>query len=210
MLTRPLITKLDMTNLPKNINEHCGRLNLHCLLVGSFFAITFLFTGRGSTDQGLKYPSTPEEVIQVFCQLDKKGNRLSSETWQGVLPLVTWSEEITAGELNKVIHIISGFKIGESTILNSTARVSVEYRYLGSTDTLEFSEPKEKRRTIIFELIKQNGSWKIQNPILAPHVDLEAGIGYLKLLQKRKPHRKEQLEVIIKKITEAARTINAK
>jgi len=169
---------------------------------------TFLVSLLPST--GKMYPSTPEEVIQEFCQLDMKGNRLSSETWLGVLPLVTWSEEITAGELNKVIHVISGFKIGESIILNSTARVSVEYRYLGSTDTLEFSEPKEKRRTIIFELIKQNGSWKIQNPILAPHVDLEAGIGYLKLLQKRKPHRKEQLEMIIKKITEAARTRNVK
>lgn len=166
------------------------------------FMIIF-FSHRGLATQGDKYPSTPEGVVEKFCQLDAEGWRLSSKTYESMLPLVTWPEEITAGETMRVIHLISGFKLGNPTIQDSIAKVTVEYQYLGSTDTLEFSEAKRKRRTIIFELIRQNDKWKIQKPLTAPHVSWGAGIVYLRSLQKNKSYRKEQLEVIIQKIMKA-------
>jgi len=187
-----------MNNIPNNINEHYGRLHLLCLLVGSFFTITF-FTASGSTDQGFKYPSTPEGVVQRFCQLDAEGKRLRSDTMTDILDLVTWEE--TGAE---VMFVNDSFKVGKATIIGNKASVPVDYRTVGSTDTLEFSgQSPNWVNPYIYKLVRSGGVWKIDAPISAPHVHWKTAIAHLRELQKMEPVRSDQLELIIQKIMKA-------
>jgi hypothetical protein len=141
---------------------------------------------------------SPADIVRRFCKLDSEGQRLSSETFASILPLVTWEEE--AGD---VIFVILGYKIGIPIIVNSTATVSVEYQYLGSTDSIGFTDDQKRKRIINFKLVKQNGIWKIKEPVTAPHVYWETAIKYLKTISNYEPMRTKQIETIIKMIKKA-------
>lgn len=171
------------------------RLRCLCNLLLFVMSLWFLL-GNGLAEPPVAYPSTPEEVVRKFCQLDAEGKRLSGDTMSDILGLVTWIE--TGAE---VIFVISGFEVGKAIIADSMAKVPVEYHRLGSTDGIEFSEiPRKKITSYIYKLVKQNNMWKIQEPVSAPHVYWETAIAHLKGIQHREPARKEQLELIIQKI----------
>ena len=180
----------------KNITR-LSKLILFCILL-SLCRYGF-FSDKGWANQPDEYPSTPEGVVQKFCKLDDEGKRLASDTWGSIVPFVTWPEE--AGDM---IFVIAGFKVGRATIADTTAKVPVEYKVLGSTDFIEFLEATQKRATpYVYNLIKQIGKWKIQGPVSAPHVHWETAIAHLKEIQRSEPVRKEQLELIIQKIMKA-------
>ena len=147
---------------------------------------------------------SPKDVVEKFCEMDAKGQRVRGDTWrQNVAPLVTWPEE--AGDM---IFVIVGYEVGKAEILNSKARVSVKYRYLGSTNFIDFSSPGKdlrQERIVVFELARIDGTWKIKGPITAPHVNWKVVIADLKALQHEEPQRKEQIGILIKKIEKAAK-----
>lgn len=186
--------------------EYKSILGLHDVVLFALFVsmcsvILTAFVSFGQTTQNVSYQSAPKEVIEKFCQLDAQGKRLEGGTWQqSIAPLVTWVEE--AGDM---IFIISDYKIGKAEILDSTAKVPVKYSYLGSTDFIGFSRADKRSNTIIFELVKQKGEWKIERPITAPHVLWKEAIAYLRVLQNDEPQRKKQLDNIIRKIEKAAK-----
>ena len=124
---------------------------------------------------------SPKDVVEKFCEMDAKGQRVRGDTWrQNVAPLVTWPEE--AGDM---IFVIVGYEVGKAEILNSKARVSVKYRYLGSTNFIDFSSPGKdlrQERIVVFELARIDGTWKIKGPITAPHVNWKVVIADLKAL----------------------------
>ena len=194
-------------NQKENKKEILGYSFLNLLVrVISLFIILVLTKDTLANNKD-KYSAIPLKVVENFCLLDAQGKRLKGETWQkSIAPLVTWPEE--AGDM---IFVISDYKIGKAKILDSTATVSVSYRYLGSTDFIKFSEyvkNVEQTRTITFKLVKENGVWKIKEPITAPHVYWKETVSYLRKLQNEEPLRKKQLESIIKKIEKAAKRLN--
>jgi len=149
--------------------------------------------------------STPEEVVQKFCQLDADGMRLRGDTWrQSILPLVTWVEE--AGD---VIFIIDRFKVGKAKVNGDKATVPVDYVTIGSTNFIQFSNPSPKwLNPYPYQLVKKKGVWKIDGPISAPHVHFKIAIDSLRTLQKAESARKAALEAIIQQINNAKKQLH--
>jgi hypothetical protein len=176
---------------------------------GGFLLLVLVFSvllplGIGVADQKSKYPATPGGVVQQFCQLDAEGKRLSSDTMAEITKFVTWEE--IGGE---VIFIIDSFNVGKATIDGNKASVPVDYRTIGSTDTIQFSEPSPKwANPYIYRLIKKNGVWKIDAPVSAPHVHWKTAIAHLRALQRDESPRSKQLESIINEIFKATEKLN--
>jgi hypothetical protein len=176
---------------------------------GGFLLLVLVFLlllplGIGVADQKSKYPATPEGVVQQFCQLDAEGKRLSGDTLAEITKFVNWKE---AGA--EVMFVIVSFKVGKATIDGNKASVPVDYRTIGSTDSIQFSEPSPKRMNpYIYKLIRSNGVWKIDAPISAPHVHWKTAIAHLRLLQKDESPRSKQLESIINEILKKRGMLN--
>ncbi len=146
---------------------------------------------------------TPEAIVHKFCELDAKGTRLSSETFNNIADLITWPEE--GGD---EMIIINGFTVGKATYKDNKAIVPVHYNNLGSTDFFDFSPPKRSwANPYVYKLILKNGHWKIDEPVSAPHVDWKTAITYIKNLQKAEPDRKAYLNKIVQKIHKARKQI---
>lgn len=172
-----------------------------------FLNLAFLFVlvmPVCSSAQPYNHPSTPEDIVQKFCQLDADGMRLRGDTWrQRVLPLVTWTEE--AGDM---IFIIESFKVSKATVNGDKATVPVDYVTIGSTDFIQFANPSPKWvNTYSYQLVKKNGLWKIDAPISGPHVHWKTTIADLRTLQKNEPSRSAALEAIIQNIDKARKQI---
>jgi hypothetical protein len=158
---------------------------------------------------------TPAEVVQRFCQLDANGNRLNSMTWRNISPLVAWTNAI-----GDFMFIISNFKIGKTEISGSSAIVSVEYEFLGSTRFISdlseiseidvFSERMRGKHTTIFSLWKEGGAWKIYGPMTAPHVHWKTAIAHIRDIARSEPARNAQLEDITQTILKARDKYEAK
>lgn len=154
----------------------------------------------GGGVQGMSSQSSPKDVVEKFCKLDAAGARLSSDTRKDIETLLAWGEE---GGYDEMI-VIKDFKVNKAVIGKSTSKVSVDYFVLGSTDSFIFHKAKNRRSSVNFKLLKQEGKWKIEGPVIAPHVYWENAISHLRLLQKSEPARKKQLESIIRAIEEEA------
>lgn len=190
---------MSRINQSPNRSGFCKLIYICFVVIG--LSIIFYFLQDVRANSGRKYPSSPVRVVQELCELDAQGKRLRGEIWQQyIAPLVTWQEE--AGDM---IFIVSDYKIGKAKILDSRAKVPVEYSCLGSTDFISFSMAEKQTKTITYELIKQKGAWKIERPITAPHVLWKETITFLRALQKDEPQRKKQLDNIIQKIEKAAK-----
>jgi hypothetical protein len=150
------------------------------------------------------YPLTPEAVVQKFCELDAKGDRLSADTMNNISHLVAWTDE--GGE---VMFVIDSFTVGKAAIKDGKATVPVHYTNLGSTDFIDFSMPSPKWvNPYVYQLVLKNGKWKMDAPVSAPHVDWKTAITYLRRLQKREPARQASLENIIRKIDKARKQLH--
>jgi hypothetical protein len=166
--------------------------------------ILCLFLTACGTEDRKNYPQTPEAVVQKFCELDAKGDRLSADTMNNISDLVAWTD--VGGE---VMFIIDGFAVGKAAIKDSKATVPVHYINLGSTDFIDFSMPSPKwANPYVYQLVLKNGKWKMDAPVSGPHVDWKTAITYLRKLQKREPARQASLENIIRKIDQARKQLH--
>jgi len=169
---------------------------LSVLLIGTFLLMWAMLRTHGAEVQSISRPLSPQDVVRTFCKLDADGSRLSSGARRNIDPLLDWGEE---GGYDEFI-VIRDFKVNKAIIHNSTATVTVEYHVLGSTDSFQFSKASDHRSLINFSLLKQNSSWKIRQPLIAPHVYWNQAITHLESLQEDEPVRRKQLEIIIEMI----------
>jgi len=132
--------------------------------------------------------ATPEETVQVYCDLDAKGTRLTSQTWSKVLPYIAWTEE--AGFDRSIV--IDGFKIAGTKKLSETAStVSVAYQVLGSVSG-DYVQSR-KTETIQFTVKKTKDGWRITDPdFMPPHVLLQAMVKHLEGTKNLELARKVQ------------------
>jgi hypothetical protein len=124
--------------------------------------------------------ATPEETVKTYCELDANGVRLTSQTWQKVLPYIAWSEE--AGFDRAVV--ISGFTIGAVQKKNEKdATVTVEYQVLGAVSA-DYTAGR-KTENIRFKVTKTDRGWKITEPdFMPPHVLAKAMAKHLEGTKK--------------------------
>lgn len=139
-------------------------------LRGMVLAVAFMLATGCTQDGAGKMPrnplSTPEETVKAFCDLDARGERLSSATWSKVLPYIGWSEE--AG-WDRVV-VIEGYRVLPSERRSQTmATVTVEYQVLGVLSGAY--DAVRKSETVLFSLEMTDRGWKIMGPdTLQPYV----------------------------------------
>jgi hypothetical protein len=146
---------------------------------------------------------TPEEVVEVFCDMDAAGKRLSSSTWSEILPYINWREEA----MESVAVVVSGFKLSRIEKTNNVANIVVEYNVIGKYWP-EKIEPKRSIEKISFKVIKTDTGWKINSPdTMVPHVLSSFLIAHLEKVSKNESDFNAVREIqdkirMVRKLTE--------
>jgi hypothetical protein len=106
------------------------------------------------------------DVARVFCKLDFEGVRLSSRTWNKILPYVAWEEEPGWD----IALAIKRYAIGKVVVEGQRAVVTVRYDIERSCPhSFELTQLREFE-TAELELVRKNGSWVINSKVLYPRV----------------------------------------
>ena len=135
--------------------------------------------GRAQTGALTKDPSI---ILKKYLELDLKGARLSSFTWESQRPYVGWKEEPVWGQLVVVSSYEVIEEIGQWNVKdNLDVVIPVEYKVLGSLyleKAVFLSEPRVDR--IGFRVKAVNGMWRVVEPMIPPHVGQKRIMNYVK------------------------------
>ncbi|MDE2466258.1 MAG: hypothetical protein KGO02_21470 [Alphaproteobacteria bacterium] len=136
---------------------------------------------------------SPAAVMSEYCALDAKGARLSSQNplLNTMFSLVTWPEEPGWDS----VHVIKKFAILGSHSKPTSATVTVGYAVLGQLSDLAFSRSSTRHQVVTFVLIKSGNEWRIQRPMIEPHISVEAAMASLRslLIDEKDAQRREQI-----------------
>ena len=114
-----------------------------------------------------KYPSTPTDVVRLYCDFDLKTGRISTANFAKLPPLVTWEEEPGWD----TVTLVSSFKILASKESQDRAAVTVKWDVLGHAEGENVTKD-QKSEVIDYQLRRVKGLWKIEGPVEPPHVSL--------------------------------------
>lgn len=116
--------------------------------------------------------ASPTSVIQEYCKLDFVGARLSSQTLdnQSITELGTWLEE--PGWDSFVV--IRNFEIVNSSMGKMKSSVTVRYFVLGKMFGAKIVASRQHEELVTYVLTKSGNAWRIQHPLIAPHVSVQA------------------------------------
>lgn len=120
----------------------------------------------------------PEDVVKAFCKFDARGKRilrsLSDEGNTFYLNIVRWKEE----SIWDTVILISSYKIRKINRSQDKSQITVEYLVKGkySPDAIDIYDKNEK---VIFLVSKTEGGWRIDGPVVKPHVYPEKMIASL-------------------------------
>jgi hypothetical protein len=134
----------------------------------------------------------PEEIVSRYCSLDSAGARLSSASYETISPLVTWNIE---GGWD-CLDVIAGFRI-EPPVMDSdsSATVVVGYDLLGfmggsSWHPVGEDSVRSHREVVRFRLLHDSRlGWRIDDPMIRPHVSLAATVSHIERLLSMDPKR---------------------
>jgi hypothetical protein len=114
-----------------------------------------------------EYPGTPLSVVRLYCNFDLTTGRISTENFDKLPALVTRKEEPGWD----TVVVVSGFKILSSEQTRGTAVVTVQWDVLGYSDA-ESVTREQKSEVIAYQLKLLKGLWRIDSPVIPPHVSL--------------------------------------
>lgn len=152
------------------------RIIYFALLCGLIFLSS---DGRAQTGALTKDPSL---ILKKYLELDLKGARLNSLTWESQRPYIGWKEEPVWGQF----VVVGGYTVIEEIDQwdvknNLDTVIPVEYKVLGSLyleKAVFLFEPRVDR--IGFRVKAVNGVWRVVEPILPPHVGQKRVLNYVK------------------------------
>jgi hypothetical protein len=120
---------------------------------------TPLATPKETITNTVKDNLKPIDTIQAFCQADFNGVRTSLDTYQEVIPYVIW--EVT---IENDAHIVSDFKVVNSTQTEDEANIAVVYTRIGKLFEGKIESFGATSDVVTYKLIQESGRWKIQYP----------------------------------------------
>jgi hypothetical protein len=114
-----------------------------------------------------EYPSTPASVVRLYCNFDFISGRISTENFSKLSSLVAWEYEPGWD----TVVVATGFKILSSTQTHDHAVVTVQWAVLGHSEAENVTR-EVKAEVIAYQLKLLKGLWKIESPVIPPHVSL--------------------------------------
>lgn len=115
----------------------------------------------------------PAKVIKKYLSLDKRGVRLTADSYEAVRPYVAWEREEPVWERFVVIRDYSvSDDVTQWDIVSSTeARIPVTFQVLGVVyvETATFV-PWPRDETFSIRIRAVDNHWKMVSPVFPPHV----------------------------------------
>jgi hypothetical protein len=147
-----------------------------------------------------KYPSTPADVVRMYCEFDLKTGRISTANFAKLPPLVTWEEEPGWD----TVTIVSGFRILSSKLFDRRATVSVRWDVLGHSEAENVTKDR-KSEVVEYQLKQINGLWKIDEPVIPPHILLSTARAFVLSQFQNEPKRQASWLHSLDTLTEVKR-----
>lgn len=140
----------------------------------------------------------PRDIVEKYCRFDFEGGRLTSETWSQGAPFVTWEEE--AGW--DTIVVVAGFEVVSVKEETNTAFVAVNFSVRGRLETAERFVEENRTETVTFQLRQTDKGWRIESPLIAPHVSARRITQHLNNLigVEKDPSRRARLQVVLEQL----------
>ena len=115
----------------------------------------------------------PAKVIKKYLSLDKRGVRLTAQTYESVKPYVAWEQEEPVWERFVVIrdYVVSDDVTQWDIVSSTEARIPVTFQVLGivHVETATFIRaPREEVLSIRIRAVDNH--WKMVSPVFPPHV----------------------------------------
>lgn len=157
--------------------------------------------------QDVRYPDTPEQVVNDYLRLDAEGAELSKD---GRVRLQRLNPSNVAINYQRTLNtpVIVSYKILQVKIVGDKATVAVEYELIGvMTDHFFDFKPRRKKKKIEVLLGKIDGLWRIESEIW-PHMSWQAVVRHIKEGIESGVFRESRYNDIIATITEAAKPVD--
>jgi len=114
----------------------------------------------------------PGKVVQEYCSLDLNGARVGGSLGvPRIFKLVTWTVEPGWD----TITVVRSYRLIDSRGTNTEAEVRVQYQTLAEISATVL-DPKTATETVTFVLHRFGSSWRIEKPVLQPHVSIQGAI----------------------------------
>ena len=174
-------------------------MTLLALLVGMEGGAAWAQTG------GLSH--SPAEIVKKYFELDQKGAKLDSMSFEALAPFRSWDTEPIWG---KVI-VIREFSVAEhhrdwEVVNRLEVVIPVTFEVIGSV-YLEtagfFPEPSVEKIRVRVKSIKNR--WRIIEPVLPPHVGQKRMINFVKeaWVKETEPAKRESLATLQSELRKA-------
>lgn len=125
--------------------------------------------------------NTPQDIVRKYYTKDLQGVRLSGDTYGEIESLITWKHEPGWDHA----FIVNEISIRDSKeISKDDTLIEVKYHIIGimdGHDLLEFIFYE----VIDFEVTRDQGEWKIKNPIFPPHISVKSAIKHFEELSSK-------------------------
>jgi hypothetical protein len=131
-----------------------------------------------------QYPATPKEVVRLYCDFDLKTGRISTANFAKLPPLVSWEEEPGWD----TVTIVSSFKIHSAKQSQDSAIDTVKWDVFGHAEAENVTKD-QKSEVIDYQLKLTKGFWKIDGPVIPPHVSLSTLRAFVLSQVQREPER---------------------
>lgn len=164
------------------------------VLLMLFAGVRFLSAGGDSLNAEM---TSARDVLVRFCELDARGEQLTSDGWRRVSALFT----TPGAQEHHTVVVIRDFAVSQPALENGKTAFFVEYVELGRLDPLrihfgsplppgvkvrvEFQlvQPAGKRSGGRTGVMHSLGEWRIEGVVPQPHVTVDAAIRHVTRLR---------------------------
>lgn len=178
-----------------------ARLHVTRKLFSIALFLCFIVTVGGAQSRIATNETSPASVVQEYCRLDLKGARLSSQNPDNerVSALVTWL--IEPGWDTSVV--VRTFEIVSTSLGPSKSSVTVRYIVLGNMFGAKITQSRQHEELVTFVLTKSRDLWRIERPLIAPHVSVPSAISALNslLINEKDPEQIKRLNAGVDVLT---------
>jgi hypothetical protein len=158
-------------------------------------------------ENGSETYSTPEKVVERYCELDFKGYGLSSDSFQKLEPLMHFADDRDCPGWD-ICDVVSGYLITDQKVDQDKATVTVAYALIGYLDEEGKIELKNQEDLLKIELVLIDQQWKIADCI-QPRISVETAGTRLKELLKDASEEQDKNQDRIKLLQTTIDTLSA-
>lgn len=164
------------------------------------FVVAVIVLSVASVTQAASNTLSPKEVIKRYLQLDSEAAGLSPETWSELGQYTTFPSPPTW----ESFVVIQAYDVGKAIEGHTRAQIQVTYYPIGQmSDTFKVDHKVEH---VSFSLNNVKGQWKVDAPMLTPHVSFDVIKRRLQQQSASNPASKKANDDLLKQMEAALQT----